>query len=152
MLKLSEWEHAPIPSETSFDFHKCWVCGKVQNDIVEIRQWMEHDEEDKPTGKVVHICQSKACHKILDQHELGYRLVEWGMGSPGNFILICVKCPHRNYHSCTHPDLKENGGEGLQVYISRPLGTGHVCNYDGTTTPMPQIVSRCDGFQETKTT
>lgn len=67
----------------------------------------------------------------MEKHPRLYREVPWGQGGPGRFILLCGGCPFRKDWNCTHPNLKANGGNGLEVRMSN-LPKVHVCFSNGT--------------------
>ena len=35
-------------------------------------------------------------------------------------VPLCMDCPHRDGLMCRHPDLKANGGEGLEIIHPQP--------------------------------
>ena len=138
-------------------FLRCQLCGygSPREDICEFRMWYECDDADHPeTDKVLVAC--KKCEPAIIAHARGYQQVEWGMGAPGHFILVCGSCVWRKGIDCTHAKLKKNGGEGLEVKVSRPLGDIMVCvcghdETDGRSLhcePMFSPVTSCEGFAD----
>ena len=146
-------EHLKYTLDT---FNRCQLCGYT-GDICEFRLWQECDEQDHPEPyNVLVICSQPACKVIVDQHPRAYRLVPWGQGQPGHLMLLCGPCALRDGARCTHPDLKVNGGEGLQLYKSG-LPKVTICYHDDTREDgglrcdhegFPNPFSKCDGFQE----
>lgn len=98
----------------------CGVCGKPCD---ELTVWREHDERDRPiaaTGALVFLgigSEHEACRKALNDHP---RLYAEEMGDPGYFGTLCGPCGFRRAFTCTHPDLKANGGKGLLVEEGGP--------------------------------
>ena len=125
MDKLTD--HAQHPDT----FLRCQLCGKLHPHICELDMWQECDEDDELEDKWIILCREGDCHKRLQDHDRLYHKVPWSMGGPGRFMLVCGNCDHRDEFDCKHPNLKANGGDGLEVMISRPLGTGWICGGDG---------------------
>lgn len=116
-------ETAKHPLDT---FNRCQLCGYASNDICEFRMWYECDDDDQPEkDKVLIACRK--CEPTITDHPRAYWQLEWGRGEPGHFILLCGPCPWRKGVDCSHPHLKKNGGEGLEVKVSHPLGHVMVC-------------------------
>jgi len=116
-----EIKYAPHP------WNKCQLCGHTSNDICTFRMWQECDEQDKPEpGNVFIVCRGdnddSPCQKKIDDHPRCYQQVPWGMGEPGQFMLLCGDCPNRAYFTCGHAHMKKNGGEGILVELSNPFG------------------------------
>ena len=116
--------------ETS-SFLQCQLCGKEYSDITSLRMWQECNDSDNPEPGnflvVGHCCKPK----ILE-HPRAYLEIPWGKGEPGAFILLCGDCPFRAGFKCTHPHLKANGGGGLLLNTTNPMGFGPVhVNYGG---------------------
>ena len=141
-------------------FMRCQLCGHTSpyKDICEFQMWLECNDQDMPEeGNVLITCRQEACQKVIDDHPRGYSLVSWGQGLPGYFMLLCGDCPHRNGTNCSHPHLKINGGEGLLIEMSNPLGVGHVtvCTDDGRTrcisNMFPQPATSCEGHPRKRT-
>lgn len=141
-----------------FTFNSCQLCGFTSDDICEFYMWQECDEQDQPEPyNVLVVCRQDACQAIVDRHPRAYRLVPWGQGKPGHLMLLCGPCAWRDGARCTHPDLKANGGEGLQLYKSGALPKVTVCYHDDTREDgglrcdpdgFPNPFSKCDGFRE----
>jgi len=115
--------------------------------------WNECDDNDKPEpNNVIVLCNKKhsECSKILDAHPRLYIEVPWGAGGPGIFMLLCGDCKFRDNTKCTNPNLKTNGGHGLEVKFHRPLAVIHVCMRDGSGGYMGglQPASTCEGKEK----
>jgi len=123
-----------LPLDT---FHRCQLCGvEHPEDICKFRMWVECDEDDQPEDITLITCKPCVESKI-NPHPRLYIEVPWGRGGPGKFMLVCGDCPWRKSNQCSHPDLKANGGEGLEVRFS-PLGfKARVCFTDGTSMLWP---------------
>lgn len=100
------------PIET---FKRCQLCAYESDDICEFWQWIECNDTDEPTDKILITCRRSRCMKEISDHPRLYIQMEWGKGKPGQFMLLCGDCKFRNDSSCTHPDLKSNGGQGLEI-------------------------------------
>lgn len=106
-------------------FLQCQLCGKGFDDICELRMWQECDDQDNPEAGN-YLVVGKCCRYKIREHPRMYREVPWGKGEPGAFILLCGNCPFRAGFKCTHPHLKTNGGQGLLLNTTNPIGTGPV--------------------------
>jgi hypothetical protein len=129
-----------FPLET---FRRCQLCGHASQDIVEFTMWRECDDKDEPEpGSIIILCKGTACMKALNDHPRLYVEVPWGRGGPGQFMLLCGDCPSRKGSSCQHPNLKANGGQGLEVKMHHGMAV-QVCFSDGTGTrhgwPSPAV-------------
>lgn len=125
-------------------FKRCQLCGFEGTDICEFRMWNECDDSDKAEpGNVIIVCRQKACGDVIDKHPRLYRQVPWGAGGPGMFMLLCGDCEYRDGSKCRHPNLKANGGEGLEVKLSGPVI--HVCYVNGTGGMWPNSTTSCAG-------
>lgn len=120
-------DHA-LPPDT---FLRCQLCGKLHSDICELIMWQECDEDDQPEDKWIILCGKGKCYKRLQDHDRLYMQASWSAAGTGKFMLICGNCDHREGWDCKHPNLTTNGGEGLEVLMSRPLGTGWLCGEGG---------------------
>lgn len=136
MSRLTEEAQYPLDR-----FDRCQFCGRVDADLCTLRMWYECDEQDQPENppRVLVICrgeedydEGRKCRARLDHHPRGYRPVPWLGGSPGHFLKLCGPCTFRSDASCTHPDLKINGGQGLDFGCHKhPLAGSRVCLYGG---------------------
>lgn len=133
-------------------FKRCQLCGHTSRDICEFRMWMECDDTDQPDLENIFIlCTRKECTKIVDDHPRLYIQVPWSRGGPGKFMLLCGDCKFRKDKTCTHPDLKVNGGEGLEVKFSSPFGGDViVCFSDGTSAKSEGMLpaTKCKGYSK----
>lgn len=129
------------------NFRQCQLCGKEDDDICVFRFWIECDEDDNPEpGNVFLMCREGECRQRLEEHPRLYDQVPWGHGRPGFFTFLCEDCPNRDGVRCTHPDTKENGGEGILVMLQEPHIKAHVCFSDGSGGPVfPHQAVECAG-------
>lgn len=146
MLPLS----TRVPPDPT-NFLTCHICDHVFADICEVNLHQECDlvdGKDIPSERYIVACKSKACHQVIEEHELMYQEVPWSRGGPGKFILMCGDCKHRKSFTCMHPNLKSNGGEGLKIYPADMglLSTNiSVCMTDGSRVTMPFRYNKCEG-------
>jgi len=114
------------------NFNRCQLCGYESSDICEFRMYQECDENDKPEPyNVLIVCRQNSCRKAIENSPTLYMEVPWGKGAPGHFMLLCGNCPFRKNTECSHPDLKLNGGNGLEVKMhNSPMV--HVCFSNGS--------------------
>jgi hypothetical protein len=126
------------------DFHTCGFCNRRYDDICEVNLWHEYDPADLPTDQYVVVCRSNECQQKLEDHPMLFTEVPWSAGGPGKFILVCRNCPHRKDFTCTNPNLRTNGGPGLEVKFTNPLGGMIVCSDSGCHRPQPVAYS-CEG-------
>lgn len=110
----------------------CNVCGKPAE---EFDLYLEHGAgdlpppEDQRRAALVYLGRDhRDCLKVLEAHPRLYAQVR---GDPGHFPLLCGPCQNRREMSCTHPDLKANGGAGLNVSLLDPLRGVIACNSRG---------------------
>lgn len=91
------------------------ICGRSSDRLA---LWREHDERDMPipgNQALVFIAADHAdCNKTMRKHP---RLYAEQRGDPGSFPTLCGPCTYRQGLGCTHPDLKQNGGQGLLVNL-----------------------------------
>jgi hypothetical protein len=133
-------------------FKNCQICGYVSSDICDFYIWHEYDENNGKSDNILVACKNKKCLRVIEDHELIYEKVPWGQGGPGKFMLVCGECKLRDNTACTHPDLKENGGEGLKIYLSNSsIGNARVCFTNGTSRMMGQPATECTGFEDKNT-
>jgi hypothetical protein len=137
-----------LQSAGSFD--TCQICGKTSDDICTFRLWQECDDRDQPEPGNYLLVGETCCRSKIHEHPRLYNEVPWGRGVPGGFVLVCGSCPFREGFHCTHPNLKSNGGDGLLVDFSNPLGgmTVHLnFGYNDPRTGMADfsVVSACEG-------
>lgn len=109
-------------------FHTCQLCGTTYEDICELRMWEECGDSDEIEPGNYLIVGDKCCRQKIYDHSRMYREEAWGKGRPGAFILLCGDCPWRKGFTCSHSNLKSNGGEGLLVTGFNPLPVMHI-NY-----------------------
>lgn len=98
------------------EFLKCQFCGEENQDICHFIMWQTCDEKDVPIQDRMFItCKGDECQKKINNDPRLFIEVPWGAGGPGKFMLLCGNCEHRKEFSCSHPNLKANGGAGLLV-------------------------------------
>jgi len=148
--KLTETAKYPIPEDS---FRQCQLCGYTNDDICSFHMWYEGDDKDQVESKsspILITCRQEACDTIIEDHPRLYSRVPWGMGYLGRFVLLCGDCPNRKGTSCTHPDGKDNGGEGLLVKFTNPLGVGmiRIKHSSGGVGTLPTPATSCAGHPE----
>lgn len=126
--QISKW---PRLSETlNHQYRKpntCQSCGRSPNSEAEqdagfIQAWIEHDDNDKPTSTVVLLCPS-CSRRLIEPHPRLYgqdRAIN--KPRPGSMPHLCTDCAYRTGVDCTHPNLKANGGAGLNITVKLPSG------------------------------
>jgi hypothetical protein len=123
------------------------TCGEPIPDG-KARAWREHDEHDRPIAggdAIVFLADGHpGCKRELDAHPRLYAEV---MGDPGTFPKLCGPCKLRQGHACSHPDLKSNGGPGLNVQIHGLPAI--VCGRGGCHVPVKHAVE-CAGRRTLK--
>lgn len=125
-------ETAPYPLDR---FDRCQLCGKIYTDVCSLRMWYECDDNDVPEQppRVLVICRAEdsICLVQLEAHPRAYLLVPWRGGAAGHLQMLCGPCTYRNSASCTHPDLKTNGGQGLDFTCHKhPLAGTHISYHE----------------------
>lgn len=93
----------------------------------DVIRWQEHDDHDQCENVIVVLCGK--CSKMIKPHPRLYRRLQAWEPFPGSNT-ICVSCRFRDGTSCTHPDLKANGGNGLELTFPKPHGA-FVCRRGG---------------------
>ncbi len=127
-------------------FHMCQLCGHTSSDICEFRMHYECDDQDRPEkDKIIVACRRPQCWEKIEKHPRLYVEVAWGRGEPGHFIFTCGSCKFREGARCTHPNLKANGGEGLQVIVNPILG--RLCMVNGSSQTLGGQAFECKGFE-----
>lgn len=114
--KLSETLTAPRAPRT------CQSCGDEG-----LRWWRECDEDDRPTGVLVILCEP--CEKKLVKPHPRLYISIWTPAPWPGAMAICSDCQFRDGLRCTEPRLKANGGEGLPIAI--PKGQDAHLNFGG---------------------
>jgi len=129
--------------------HACDMLGEIdciKSDSLE--RWLEHDDTDRPTATVVILC-GDCSDRLIEPHPRLYRRMMLYEPHPG-CMPLCRPCQHREGISCTHEDLKANGGQGLgltyptpgeAIVCSRGKGCRHMVIYEGP-------VSDCAGLEK----
>jgi hypothetical protein len=129
MIPPTEREHWPrLSTSLPHERHPfmCQACGFTPQTILEtsepetvgFRRWREHDQQDRPQDIIVVLCK-KCSDMIIEPHERLYHRLSMWEPAPGA-MTVCVDCTFRQGLHCSHPDLKENGGEGLILKFPRP--------------------------------
>lgn len=98
---------------------ECQCCG-ANYQARKLWLWLEHDENDRPTGTLVALCE--ACsRRLIEDHPRLYEKLPENKPVPGAMPHLCAGCEFRRGLMCSHPDLKSNGGEGLLIAVEPPL-------------------------------
>jgi hypothetical protein len=92
--------------------------AQLEPELTGLRRWREHDQQDKPQDIIVVLCK-KCSELIIEPHERLYARLSMWEPAPGA-MTVCVDCTFRQGLHCSHPDLKENGGEGLILKFPTP--------------------------------
>lgn len=123
-------------------FTLCNNCGYKSDDICEYRMWLIQE-----TNTYAIICTKKDCQQYIDDHPHLFIEVPWSRGGPGKFMLLCGDCKYRDGFRCTHPDLKDNGGQGLEVSFRETIFSQTImCGSSGCSIPGPPAVE-CAGHE-----
>lgn len=101
---------------------RCQGCGSADRVTI----WQEHDDKDKPEPLFLALCLECA-DKVIEPHPRLYAGVSENAPMPGA-MPTCVACTLRRGMTCTHPNLKANGGPGLILKFPQP----YVAMVDGT--------------------
>lgn len=135
---------SPGPDNLRGNITRCNVCG--EESWGDLLLWRACDEFDRPIpgyGAIVFIDYGHPrCEQAMQGHP---RLFEQETGTPGSFPSLCRDCVYREGLECEHPNLKSNGGSGLEVH-TRVGDTGmFICGEDGAV-KITQRALRCVGF------
>lgn len=129
-------------------FEVCDLCHAKDGDgCGQFEAHRECDEWDRPIpghdAVVLVGYEHRHCERRLMDHP---RLYLEERGEPGWFPMLCGPCMHRAGFRCAHPDLKANGGVGLQVKMrGGGFGPVFICTRDGCSTPPPPTAWHCAG-------
>lgn len=96
--------------------------------LVQLKAWEEHDDSDRPTGVVVLCCEACERRGLIEKHPRLYRPVDAMEPLPGS-MQICAGCRWLEASGgirCCHPNAKRNGGGGVLVTFEQPT-TGIAC-------------------------
>lgn len=108
----------------------CQSCGVHEGaSETDLSRWREHDDQDRPEWIVVVLCGACA-NALIEPHPRLYDKMPEGAPWPG-CMPLCVGCRFRAELTCTHPDAKQNGGEGVALTMPQPF----VAFVDGRTGP-----------------
>ena len=130
-------------------FKRCQLCGYSSDDIAEFRMWTECDDNGHPQDNhTIVVCRQKKCRKVLDEQSQLYVQVPWGSGSPGNLILLCGDCAYRDDLRCTHSSLTDNGGAGLEIRFSHPLGENTQIYTGHNSDTISLVATQCKGWRD----
>ena len=88
---------------------RCQGCGAYAR----LTRWQEHDDADKPEPRVVVLCE-RCSGRLIEPHPRLYAALDPDAPVPGAMPL-CLDCRFRAGVRCLHPDLKANGGPGLEI-------------------------------------
>jgi len=128
-------------------FQECQLCGFRNDDICYFRMWRECDDADQPIpDKILITCKEGRCFQMIEDDPRLFLEIPWSQGGPGKFILLCGDCPHRQGFGCTHPKLKANGGDGLEVkFTPTPWSSAFICGDGGCHRPPGPPATFCEG-------
>ena len=112
---MSQW---PKLSDTLHPVHKLSACQMCASPLASADRWMEHDDSDQPTGIVILLCEECA-DLIIEDHPRLYRNMHRHEPHPGS-MPTCDLCRFRTGLNCLHPNLKGNGGPGLELKFPQP--------------------------------
>jgi hypothetical protein len=127
----------------------CRSCGgscvpKYGNGLMRlsISRWQEHDHNDKPEPRIIVLC-SKCSDRMIEPHPRLYKKLEDNDPWPGA-MEICLDCKFRSGTSCSSPDAKANGGNGVMLTIAKPF-TGFIDGpkYSGPFVNWPKPAEAC---------
>lgn len=109
------------------DLAHCQSCGAAGNPFaiedddregLRLTIWREHDEDDKPEGVVVLLCE-RCGKRLIDPHPRLYDYLMPMQPFPGA-MACCRGCRYSVETRCLHPMLKDNGGSGLMMAVPKP--------------------------------
>jgi hypothetical protein len=104
---------------------KCQICGqfdplegiKIGRGI--LNRWQEHDHNDRKEHRVIVLCGT--CSKrVIKPHPRLYEALQPAQPFPG-CMALCLDCKFRYGVSCTHPEAKANGGNGVILTVEKPI-------------------------------
>lgn len=95
----------------------CMSCGTSAEPRT-LQRWQECDARDRREPILVILCP-RCADQLIEPHPRLYRPVGANVPWPGAMEL-CLPCPYRDGLTCRHPDLKSNGGEGLELIHPQP--------------------------------
>lgn len=111
--KLSEtlrFERSPL---------SCQSCGHSAQEGTKLERHQECDDKDQPTLVLVILCD-RCAKQLIEKHPRLYQRIDINKPWPGAMAL-CDGCKFRKDLSCQHPDLKQNGGNGLYIKFAEPM-------------------------------
>ncbi len=125
MPRLSQDLPGPMHPE------RCQSCGiegeeGLGSNPLSLTRWQECDDQDRRENIIVVLCRS-CSDRLVEAHPRLYHALAENQPWPG-CMAICAECRFREGPRCTHPDLKDNGGTGLRIVVSKPT----VMFLDGT--------------------
>lgn len=117
---LSERQKPGLSRTLTYQRHPeiCQGCGEHQHDV-QLRRWRECDAWDKPTRRVVVLCEPCSKREI-DKHPRLYIALQPNEPAIGT-MRLCIDCTWRRGVDCAHPDAKPNGGAGLKITSPKPI-------------------------------
>jgi hypothetical protein len=122
--EAKSWPKLSQTLEGPRDPTHCQSCGAAgaihdaDESILKLTRWREFDERDHPTSTLVLLCE-KCGKKLIKKHPRRYEHIAAFAPAPGA-MPVCALCSFCSNLACRHPDLKENGGEGLQLNVPQP--------------------------------
>ena len=116
-MKLSESTPRLTEMEGARHPHVCQGCGLA--DPQKLCRWQECDHHDQPELRVVVLCGGCA-QRLIEPHPRLYHRMDQNAPMPG-CMKVCLNCSFRQGVSCSHPAARANGGDGVELTVSRPL-------------------------------
>ncbi len=106
----------------------CQCCGKHNHDLEsDLTMWQEHDNNDKPEHIFLMLCEhcnapsgKRTKSTLIEAHPRLYGAVHEHAWYPG-IMHLCTNCQFHHELSCTHPDQKSRGGNGLEITGPEPF-------------------------------
>jgi hypothetical protein len=116
----------------------CQSCGRKPDGLgmneesarLWLERWIEHNDNDGPGNRVagradlaliiVVLCPS-CSRRIIEPHPRLYSRMDRNKPWPGSMMHLCLDCKFRDGLTCTHPDSKLNGGDGLMMNVAQPV-------------------------------
>jgi hypothetical protein len=100
----------------------CQSCDRHRGELEsELVMWQEHDDHDNPESTFLMLCEQcnapsgrRTKSTMIEAHPRLYADVQEHRIYPG-IMWLCVDCEFRHEFTCTHPDQKSLGGEGLAI-------------------------------------
>jgi hypothetical protein len=99
-----------------------------------LTRWQECDHRDQKENRLVVLCD-KCSKRVIKPHPRLYHELTSNAPWPG-CMAICVQCKLREGLTCTSPDAKANGGQGVMLTTQKP----YTAMVDGTKYRGPMVL------------